>query len=321
MRWRQLRCPECSNDVETRIAEGISVSFRSGSVEVADLYSRGFAECTIVSERLLLALKDGGITGFLARPVVVVEPEKYRRPRNRLMIKYPYDGPQLYELFFPETVDPILEECPVELTGYCDACGNPKYDRTDFRNDADKFVFERNNETAVDMFRTFLIGKLFVTEPVCDIIENGNFKNIKMRQWGEIRQRKLPVTLPLPRPISAETVPPREPYDPSRGYPALDWGPSLPELDLKRNEYMQDLLEYLHLEDDEDLEADDLEYVRSAMKDGHRYWVWQYLDDVGEISFASVQCYPENKGIALSCDDGYFGRTPEQYLDAEHYER
>ncbi len=80
--------------------------------------------------------------------------------------------------------------------------------------------------------------------------------------------------------------------------------------------FLDELVEYLSLEADADLRAEDLTFLRSAQVGDHRYWIWQFKGTSLEPWYATVSESP-NGSICLGCDSAE-GLTPEQFMLAGH---
>lgn len=68
----------------------------------------------------------------------------------------------------------------------------------------------------------------------------------------------------------------------------------------RHTEFVKDLLEYLSCEGD-DLDAEDLEFLRSAQVAERKYWAWRYPDTAGQWAYAFVS-EGEDGQVSMGCD-------------------
>jgi hypothetical protein len=88
---------------------------------------------------------------------------------------------------------------------------------------------------------------------------------------------------------------------------------------------MKDILEHLsyeapggeHSGSDEVVEFQ-LEFLRTALVEASRYWIWRFTDADGTECYATVQLRPDHK--AVTGYDESFGFTPEQFIIADYYD-
>ncbi|MGA7711909.1 MAG: hypothetical protein WCA81_08415 [Rhizomicrobium sp.] len=77
---------------------------------------------------------------------------------------------------------------------------------------------------------------------------------------------------------------------------------------------MDDIQEYLILEDaDTDaVEHRDLKFIRTAMVENTKYWIWEYRESDGAQCYVTVSQNAERSMLAM--DGNWDGLTPEQYI-------
>ena len=87
---------------------------------------------------------------------------------------------------------------------------------------------------------------------------------------------------------------------------------------------MREILEYLDVEAPGGSESGsstvidfELRFIRTALVNGSRYWLWGLKDEDGTDCYVAVQLRPNGQQV-LGYDEG-FGLTPEQWLVLEYY--
>ena len=80
-----------------------------------------------------------------------------------------------------------------------------------------------------------------------------------------------------------------------------------------------DLLSYLAIEvpDGESLAAEDLTFLRTALVDQTRYWIWSFDEPGGGRAYATVSAGSE--GVTVGYELDYYGLTPEQFLLGDYH--
>ena len=81
---------------------------------------------------------------------------------------------------------------------------------------------------------------------------------------------------------------------------------------------MQDIIDYLVLEG-ETVVAADLEFIRTALVENHRYWIWRFRDEDGDECYATVQLAPDSSRC-IGYDQNWHSLTPEQYILGDYHE-
>jgi hypothetical protein len=88
---------------------------------------------------------------------------------------------------------------------------------------------------------------------------------------------------------------------------------------------MQEILEYLGYEapggehsGSEEVIPFQLEFVRAALVEATRYWLWRFADSRGTECYVMVDMRPD--GTPCTGYDESFGLTPEQFILAAHYD-
>lgn len=82
-----------------------------------------------------------------------------------------------------------------------------------------------------------------------------------------------------------------------------------------------DLLRYLRDEVPEGavLIPSDLAFLRTALVDQRRYWIWRFNEPAGESAYATVSATPG--GVAtVGYGDNYYGLTPEQFILGDYHQ-
>ncbi len=84
---------------------------------------------------------------------------------------------------------------------------------------------------------------------------------------------------------------------------------------------MADIQEYLALEDG-DLDAvgtRELKFLRTALVEKTRYWIWDYHESDGTHCYVTVSLKPDGGNI-LGMDGDWHGLTPEQFILGDHHQ-
>jgi hypothetical protein len=88
---------------------------------------------------------------------------------------------------------------------------------------------------------------------------------------------------------------------------------------------MAGILEYLDYEapggehsGSEEVIPFQLEFVRTALVEGTRYWIWRFTDSDARESYVTVAIDPT--GRQITGYDESFGFTPEQFILADYYD-
>jgi hypothetical protein len=66
------------------------------------------------------------------------------------------------------------------------------------------------------------------------------------------------------------------------------------------------------------LSEDDLNFVRTAVIQAKRYWLWQFAAN-GKTYFVSV-CLRSNGDVCFSYEENYANWTPDQYLIGDYHD-
>jgi hypothetical protein len=82
---------------------------------------------------------------------------------------------------------------------------------------------------------------------------------------------------------------------------------------------IEDLLDYLSVESEEGITADDLEFIRTAKVAKENYWIWRFIDSYGDECFAWVRDRRWGSTVT-SFDKNHYHLTPEQYMLANYHE-
>ncbi len=61
----------------------------------------------------------------------------------------------------------------------------------------------------------------------------------------------------------------------------------------------------------------DLRFVRTALVNNIKYWLWRFKDERGTDCYVAVQLRPDGQDV-LGYDES-FGLTPEQWLVLDYY--
>lgn len=85
-------------------------------------------------------------------------------------------------------------------------------------------------------------------------------------------------------------------------------------------ESMKEILDYLHMEspDEDDIEASDLKFIRTAKVENHEYWIWKFYEADGEECYVTVSKRPDD-GTTIGYDDNFLNLTPEQYILGDYH--
>lgn len=80
-----------------------------------------------------------------------------------------------------------------------------------------------------------------------------------------------------------------------------------------------DIIEYLRLESTRDeLAPRDLRFLRTAVIDEAKYWIWEFNESDGVTAYATVSqagADPPTVGY----DDNFFELSPEQFIVGDYY--
>jgi hypothetical protein len=87
----------------------------------------------------------------------------------------------------------------------------------------------------------------------------------------------------------------------------------------------QEILEYLDVEapggsesGSESVIPFELRFIRTALVNGSKYWLWGFKDESGTDCYAAVQELPDGDSV-LGYDES-FGLSPEQWLVLDYYD-
>jgi hypothetical protein len=94
--------------------------------------------------------------------------------------------------------------------------------------------------------------------------------------------------------------------------------PYLDEIQIKRNpNFIQDLLEYLHLEG-ETVSSDGLNFIKAVKVKEQKYWIWEFSDKDREHCYAVVG--EDTSGVlSFSYDLDWYHLTPDQFILGEYH--
>ena len=81
---------------------------------------------------------------------------------------------------------------------------------------------------------------------------------------------------------------------------------------------VHEIIDYLHLEG-ETVTANDLEFIRTAQVEDHRYWIWRFRDEDGEECYVTVW-FRSDRTQCVGYNDNYYGLTPEQFILADYHD-
>jgi hypothetical protein len=80
-----------------------------------------------------------------------------------------------------------------------------------------------------------------------------------------------------------------------------------------------DLLRHLadEVPEGESLTAEDLTFLRTALVDRTRYWIWSFNEPGGDRAYATVSAGPQ--GVRVGYDADYYGLTAEQFILGDYH--
>jgi hypothetical protein len=234
------------------------------------------------------------------------------------------------------------EASGVRLARECPTCGHQFWEPGRF---GPYIVVDGRTWNGADIFRLDAYpAAQFCTERVKVFIEGQGFTNVAFEPRGEIGDAAAasgPVGPFLRKRIEAPAEEPtgdapsqqslfaedvlEDLLDPEGVQPHDDTPPIayLPgNAPLTDPEDLQYVVEYLAIEvPDEEISADDLEFVRTAEIDGWRCWLWSFVDLYGEDCYVAASVWPSG-GISVLYDPAR-GRTAEQFIwfDYRLYQR
>ena len=84
-----------------------------------------------------------------------------------------------------------------------------------------------------------------------------------------------------------------------------------------RLQFENDLVEYIRREG-EDISRTDLRFLRSAMLNDRKCWIWEFTTRDGDRCYATVTI--EGRSQTLGYDADWDGLSPEQFLVSEYFE-
>jgi hypothetical protein len=94
--------------------------------------------------------------------------------------------------------------------------------------------------------------------------------------------------------------------------------PELDKLETARHpSFVDALVDYLVLEG-EDVFEEDLSFLRSALVEATKFWIWEFVDNADERHFATVSEAPD--GQQTHGYDRAEGLTPEQAILATYHD-
>jgi hypothetical protein len=78
---------------------------------------------------------------------------------------------------------------------------------------------------------------------------------------------------------------------------------------------IEEILEYLRMEspDGESVQANQLRFLRTALVERHRYWIWSFHEADGRACYLTVSLSPD-RARCIGYEENYYGLTPDQYL-------
>lgn len=328
-------CPQCGASRQERVPP-LLIMWEPGSDVIGDFTWPGFNDDVVVSDRVRRAL-EAEFGGVAFHPVEMLEPRLRprpagARPRTQPRVAVPYSGPPLWDLQPTNWCGVDQEASGVRVIGECATCGRVLWEA---ENWARPIVVDGRTWQGTDVFRldAYPSGAL-CTERLKAFLEQQGFTNIAFELRGEIGDAAAttgPVGPHLaraieigvdeagaaaPGPSSQEASDARTDLDDREIARLPDDSPSACPVD------MQDVIEYLALEiPDEEISADDQEFVRTAEIDGWHCWLWRFVDLYGEDPYASVSLRPDRSTCVMY--DPAYARTPEQFIwdDYARYRR
>lgn len=84
---------------------------------------------------------------------------------------------------------------------------------------------------------------------------------------------------------------------------------------------MDDILDYLQVEatPEQLIQARDLTFLRTALVEKERFWIWQFIDSDGQKCYVTAS-QPPHEPPCISFDADYYGLTPEQFILGTYYQ-
>ena len=83
---------------------------------------------------------------------------------------------------------------------------------------------------------------------------------------------------------------------------------------------LNDVVSYLRLEspDYESVEANQLQFLRTAQVADQRYWIWSFRESDGSDCFVTVS-QSRDGTTCTGYDQNYYGLTPEQFMLGDYH--
>lgn len=83
---------------------------------------------------------------------------------------------------------------------------------------------------------------------------------------------------------------------------------------------MAEIQDYLRIEDAdaESVESRDLTFLRTALVDKTKYWIWEYYEQDGAHCYVTVALESDGQDC-LGMDGDWHNLTPEQYILADYH--
>lgn len=84
---------------------------------------------------------------------------------------------------------------------------------------------------------------------------------------------------------------------------------------------MDAILDYLNDEspDGEEIQAEDLKFVRTALLDEKHYWIWTFQDTEGADCYVTASWSP-NGDAEIGYEENEYDLTPEQFMLGDYYD-
>lgn len=83
----------------------LTIEWEPGSNVVGDFVWVGLSTDIAVTDRVVVALRESEVRGFEPREVRMFEPKSALRRSRKRMVRLPYDGPPLFDLWVTQWVD------------------------------------------------------------------------------------------------------------------------------------------------------------------------------------------------------------------------
>jgi hypothetical protein len=195
-------CPECGVSLRERV-QPLVIEWEKGSDEVADFTSAGLGG-VMVTDRVVAGLLQAGFRGFEAGPVEMVQDPKLSRRQK--VVRLPYDGPPIFDLWVTSWVHADMERSSVTLRAECVACNIRRWELHDVEHVQVRYdqvrkeliqtrtprvsgkgvLIPQNTVQAIDIFRIHEFpGYICCTDRLRDFVLNQGYSNAEFREIGE----------------------------------------------------------------------------------------------------------------------------------------